>query len=309
MPNFHLGGNWVLLGALYHGACVSIVPTFEPQAVLDAISDHQCTVMPIVPTAMQMLEEHPAIGAVDFSSLHKILYFGSPIDDKAVRKAIATFGCELNQLYGTTETWFATLLKHTEHIANKPAKLKSCGKALPFIDIKICDEHHQAVADGTVGEICIRTPVLNKGYWQKPEATAATVIDGWYHSGDLAWRDNEGYIYLVDRAKDMIVSGGENIYSVEVERAIATHPAVNQVAVIGIPDQKWGEKVIAFVVLNSEATLSAETLQAYCREQIASYKTPKDILFKDSLPMNLTGKIQKNLLRAPYWQTQSRQIG
>jgi len=308
VPNFHLGGNWVLLPALYHGATIRTIPAFDSGLILEAIEADRCTIMPLVPTALQMLLEHPGIENTDLSSLHKIIYFGSPISAETMTGAVTTLGCKLNQLYGTTETWFATLLGHEEHIAEPPLRLSSCGKPLPLIMMKVCNGEGEELPHRQVGEIYIRTPTINKGYWKQPEATVAAISDGWYRTGDLAWSDEQGFFYLVDRAKDMIVSGGENIYSVEVERVLNLHKAISMAAVIGTPDKKWGEKVTAFVVLEREQSASEDELKQHCREYLAGYKVPKEILIKESLPMNLTGKIQKNILREPYWSGKNRRI-
>lgn len=309
VPNFHLGGNWVLLPALYHGATIRVVPAFDPELVLDAIEQDGCTIVPLVPTALQMLLEHPRVNQTDLSSLKRIIYFGSPISAETMRKAVSTLDSKLNQLYGTTETWFATLLGHEEHVAEPPERLHSCGKPLPLVMMKICDQNADELPEETIGEIFIRTPTINAGYWKNPEATDAAIVDGWYRTGDLGWRDQSGYYYLVDRAKDMIVSGGENIYSVEVERALNAHDAVLLSAVIGVPDEKWGEKVIAFVILHNGETVSEDVLKEHCRKCLAGYKVPKEINIEDTLPMNLTGKIQKNILREPYWAGKERKIG
>ncbi|MCB1667510.1 MAG: AMP-binding protein [Pseudomonadales bacterium] len=312
VPNFHLGGNWVLLPALYHGATIRTIPAFDPEAVLDAIERDSATILPLVPTALQMLVEHPKAATTNFSSLQRVIYFGSPISADVMKKAVGTLGCKLNQLYGNTETWFVTLLGHEDHLAEQSSRLASCGKALPLIDVKICDEEGKELPVGEVGELCIRTPTINMGYLNKPEATAKAFHDGWYRSGDLARLDSEGFIFLVDRAKDMIVSGGENIYSVEVERVLNLHPEVSLAAVIGIPDEKWGEKVTAFIVRARESDVADEQfgleLIEHCRQYLAGYKVPKEIMIQDSLPLNPTGKIQKNVLREPYWGSVNRYI-
>lgn len=312
VPNFHLGGSWVLLPALYNGATIRTIPSFEPQQVLQAIETDGCTIVPLVPTALQMVLAHPQAKTTNFSSLHRVIYFGSPISAAIMKAAVQQFGCKLNQLYGTTETWFATLLDNAEHIGDEPPRLASCGRAITLVDIKICDTNGQEQALGTVGEVCIRTPTINKGYFNKPDATAEAFRDGWYKTGDLGWMDNAGFIFLVDRAKDMIVSGGENIYSVEVERVLNLHPDVVMAAVIAVPDEKWGERVTAFVVPATPATTNEAALCAaldtHCRKHLADYKAPKDIILKTALPLNPTGKIQKNKLREPYWADVQRNI-
>ena len=214
------------------------------------------------------------------------------------------------QFYGATETsGSVTLLRPTEHDLEREDKLKACGRPLPLIALRIVDEAGQDVADGQPGELWVRSPSLASGYWKKPDVTADVFQQGWYKSGDIAIRDEEGLYYIHDRLKDMIVSGGENIYSSEIESVISTHSAVAVVAVIGVPDPRWGEAVKACVVLKKDQQLSAEDLLAYCRSRLASYKLPKSVEFYAAFPMTGSGKIAKRELRAPFWAGQDRAIG
>jgi len=308
MPNFHLGGNWVPLPALYHGATITILPEFDPEKVMDTVVNHKCTVLPAVPTALKMLTDHPAVVEKNFSCLKKIYYFGSPVGIEDVKKTIKTFDCRINQLYGTTENWFCTLLTHDEHIADPPEHLTSCGKPLPLIGVKVCDKNGNELSDDEVGEIYIRTPVMSSVYGGIKKAGHKKQKVAWIGTGDLGKRNSKGFYFLVDRAKDMIISGGENIYSVEVERAMSRHEKIAQVAVIGTPDKKWGEKVVAFVSIIPGENVSENELIAHCKKFLAGYKVPKEIHFMESLPTTSTGKIQKNSLRAPYWQNSNRNI-
>jgi acyl-CoA synthetase (AMP-forming)/AMP-acid ligase II len=297
MPNFHLGGNWVSLAALYHGAALSILPAFEPVSFLETLRRDRPTIIPLVPTAIQILLNTPELSEDDFSSVRLVMYFGSPIGAEILHRAIKTFRCEFHQFYGATETWIISILRHEQHVSGDALRLASCGVPLPLINVKVVDQGGAEVPDGAVGELLVRTPVAFAGYWNRPEATAEVLHEGWYRTGDLGRRDEEGFYYLVDRAKDMIITGGENVYSVEVERALQKHPSVGVAAVIGTPDDRWGEKVTAFVVPSSGAIVTEADLQQHCRVYLAGYKVPKSIVFETSLPMTPTGKVQKPALR------------
>jgi acyl-CoA synthetase (AMP-forming)/AMP-acid ligase II len=297
MPNFHLAGSWVSLPALYHGAKIAILPFFEPAATLRAIRQQRPTVVCLVPTAMQMILDHADVAATDFSTLRRMLYAGSPIGAETLQRAIDVFRCDLVQFYGTTEMWIISVLGPEHHDPGKPAHLTSCGTPLPFVEIRVVDAELKDVPDGTVGELIVRSPVMFSGYWNQPDTTARAMAGGWYRTSDLGRREADGYYYIVDRARDMIITGGENVYSIEVERALAKHPGVAAVAVVGEPDEKWGEKVTAFVVLAPGAAAHEDDLRAHCRGLIAGYKVPKSIRIESSLPMTASGKIQKAELR------------
>jgi acyl-CoA synthetase (AMP-forming)/AMP-acid ligase II len=297
MPNFHLAGTLVSLPALYHGASLAILPAFDPAAFNFAVATHRPTVTCLVPTALQMVLDHKCELTPDFSSLRRILYAGSPIGQHTLQEALDTFGCEFVQFYGTTETFIITLLRPKQHRLDNPDLLKSCGQPMPGVELRIVDPGGLELGAGEAGEVLVRSPWMFSGYWNKPEATATAIIDGWYHTGDAGIRDKDGNLFLVDRLKDMIVSGGENIYSAEVERALAAHPAVQSVAVIGTPDEKWGERVVAFVVTYPDKPVDVSDLAAHCRELIAGYKVPKEIHLMEALPQTATGKVQKAALR------------
>ncbi|GAA1434079.1 fatty acid--CoA ligase [Mycobacterium cookii] len=297
MPNFHLAGTLVSLPALYHGAALAILPAFDPRAFKAAVAALRPTVTCLVPTAMQMLLDDASPNQGDFSSLRRILYAGSPIGQHTLRRALEVFGCDFVQFYGTTETFIITLLRPEQHRPDSPDLLQSCGQPMPGVELRIVGTDGSELAAQEAGEVLVRSPWMLNAYWNKPEATAAAIVDGWYHTGDVGIRDQNGNLYLVDRLKDMIVSGGENIYSAEVERALATHPSVRSVAVVGAPDSKWGERVVAFVDLHPAANVDAAELEAHCRGLIAGYKVPKNIYLTDGLPLTASGKVQKATLR------------
>jgi acyl-CoA synthetase (AMP-forming)/AMP-acid ligase II len=298
LPNYHLAGIGICLQSLYNGGAVAILPEFQPAAVLRAIRDTRPSITMLVPATIQMLLDHPDAASTDFSCFRLVMYAGSPISLGLIKRAIAEMKCEFMQFYGATETsGAATLLRPNEHDFNNEQNLKSCGTPLPLIEIRIVDPSGHEVADGETGEFLIRAPSIFKEYFNKPADTKAAKVNGWYRSGDAGYKAKNGLYFIVDRIKDMIVSGGANIYSTEVENVLSKHPSVAHSAVIGIPDDKWGEAVKALVVLKKGATVNSAELVVFCREYIAGYKVPKSIDFVEALPMTPTGKVLKRELR------------
>jgi acyl-CoA synthetase (AMP-forming)/AMP-acid ligase II len=297
MPNFHLGGSWVSIAALYHGATISILPAFDPDALIATLRRDRPTIVPLVPTAVQLLVSRADVTSDDFKSVRSIIYFGSPIGQQLLQSAIAKFQCEFCQSYGTTESYFNTIFRHDEHLKADAARLASCGRPLPMVHMKVVDADGEEVPPGAVGELLVYTPMMMSGYRNRPETTASVLKDGWYRTGDLAKKDEDGFLYIVDRVKDMIISGGENVYSIEVELALLKHPGIAMAAVIGTPDLRWGEKVTALIVAKPGAELSEKDIQKHCRAHIAGYKVPKAVFFETSLPTTPSGKIQKAPLR------------
>jgi acyl-CoA synthetase (AMP-forming)/AMP-acid ligase II len=309
LPNFHLLHLGITLQCLYNGVSITVVKAFDPGAVLAAISGQRPTLLTLTPTMLQMLLDHRDAATTDFTSLRLTLYAGSPISLGLIKRAIAAMPCQFMQFYGSTEAGGASsILRPNEHDLEDEAKLQSCGRPLPLIEFRILDGEGNAVADGEPGELFIRQPAITKGYWRQPETTASVLQDGWYRSGDIARCDADGLYYIVDRAKDMIVSGGENIYSAEVENALSTHPKVAAVAVIGVPDPRWGEAVKA-VVIAKDGGADADDLIAWCRERLAGFKVPKSIDFADSFPLVPSGKVSKKDLRSKYWEGEGRGVG
>jgi acyl-CoA synthetase (AMP-forming)/AMP-acid ligase II len=307
LPNFHLLHLGITLQCLYNGVSITIVKAFDPGLVLAAISKQRPTLLTLTPTMLQMLLDHPDAPTTDFSSLRLTLYAGSPISLGLIKRAIAAMPGQFMQFYGSTEAGGASsILRPNEHDLEDEAKLQSCGRPLPLNEFRIVDGEGNTVSDGQPGELLIRAPSITKGYWRQPETTASVLENGWYRSGDIVRRDTEGLYYIVDRAKDMIVSGGENIYSAEIENVLSTHPSVNAVAVIGVPDPRWGEAVKAIVIARGDA--DADTLLAYCRERLAGFKVPKSIDFIDAFPLVPSGKVSKKDLRAKYWGGEGRGV-
>jgi acyl-CoA synthetase (AMP-forming)/AMP-acid ligase II len=310
MPASHVAGTNVALFGLAHGSTIVVMAEFDPAAVIHLIQRYSATYLLLVPSAILMLVQHAGSSAADFSSLRQLAYGGSPISEALREQARVTFpNAGLWHVYGLTEaSGGGTCLPPAAH---DPAlgKLRSCGKPYPGFELRIVDPDGQPVAAGEVGEIVIRSLAVMKGYWNNPEATRAAFLpDGSLRTGDAAYMDDEGYVYVHDRVKNMIVSGAENIYPAEVENALFGHPAIADVAVIGVPDPRWGEAVKAFVVLRPGQGATAEEIIAYARQRIAGFKVPKSIEFIDALPRNATGKVLHRTLRAPYWEGLDRQV-
>jgi long-chain acyl-CoA synthetase len=301
MPSFHIGGvGWGIAG-LRAGARNVVIREFDAGVVLEMIRRYRMTKLFVVPTALRMLLQHESARTTDYSSLKFITYAASPIPLELLREAIEVFQCGFVQLYGMTETTGgATYLPPQDHAVNGNERMRSAGKPLPGVSLKIVDRERREVPTRTLGEICIRSPANMLGYWNLPAETAGALIDGYVHSGDVGFLDEDGYVYVLDRAKDMIISGAENICPVDVENALRSHPAVADVAVVGVPDIRWGEAVKAVVVLEPGAQASREELISHARGQIAGFKLPKTIDFVTELPRNASGKVLKRELRDRY---------
>ena len=309
MPNFHIGGTgWALIG-MYAGAKNVVLKEFTPAGCLQAIRDYRISKLFIVPAAIQFVLADPSCGDTDFSSLKYMVYGASPIPLPLLKQAMDVFQCGFVQLYGMTETLgFGTYLPAEDHDPNGNPRMRSAGKARFGVEIAIKDFQGQPVPEGTIGEICIKSPSNMSGYWNQPAATASTLDDGWVLTGDAGYLDDEGYLFIQDRIKDMIVSGGENIYPAEVESALFGIDEIADVAVIGVPDEKWGESVKACVVLKPGSQIKAEHIIDQAKQHIAPYKVPKSVDFLEALPRNPSGKILKKDLRAPYWKDRERQV-
>jgi acyl-CoA synthetase (AMP-forming)/AMP-acid ligase II len=304
-PMFHLAdfGQTVVQWAA--GNSHAIIPGFDPAAVLDAIERERVTHTLLVPTMIQMLIDHPSFdGSRDVSSLRTIMYGASPMPERLLERAMAAFpGVDFVQAYGMTE--LAPLATVCPALYQRPenrhlGKRGSVGRAAVCIELRIVDGEDGELPRGEVGEIAARGPNVMRGYWNKPQATAEALRNGWMHTGDLGYMDADGFVFLVDRAKDMIISGGENVYSAEVENALVQHEAVAACAVIGVPNEQWGESVHACIVCRPGMQVSAEELGAHCRRLIAGYKCPRSIDFVDSLPLSGPGKVLKAKLRERY---------
>ncbi|MDB5621195.1 long-chain-fatty-acid--CoA ligase [Tardiphaga sp.] len=308
-PMFHVANGGAMFTSLVGGGTNVIVRVFNPELVMATIAREKVTATLIVPTMIQMLVDHPAFHDADLSSLKQMMYGASPINEALLKRAMAGMpGAEFHQLYGMTElSPLATHLPWEQHFgeaATAKGRQRACGRAAIGCEARIVDADHKPVGVGVVGEVAVRGANVMMGYWERPEETARAVIDGWMHTGDGGYMDDEGYIYLVDRMKDMIISGGENVYSIEVENAVAQHPAVAQCAVIGIPDPQWGETVHAFVITKPGHAVNATEIIAFCRDRIAGYKCPRSVdIRSEPFPLSGAGKVLKRELRRPFWET------
>lgn len=309
LPLFHVGGSHYGTNAFYHGACAIILREANPDLILRAFRAHRITRAGFVPAVILLCLQHPDCANTDFGPLHTVTYGGSPIPLDLLRRAIDVFKCGFVHMYGMTEsTSLGTVLKPEEHDLEQPVRLRSVGRALPGLEVRVVNGEGGTTGPGEVGEILISGPCVTRGYWKLPSATSATIKDGWLRTGDAGYTDEDGYLYIHDRIKDMIVSGGENIYPAEVESAIFGHPGVADVAVIGVPDATWGEAVKAIIVRVPGTNADATSIAEFARQRIAGFKCPKSVDFVDALPRNPAGKILKRALREPYWAGYSRQV-
>jgi long-chain acyl-CoA synthetase len=303
-PIFHIAGDTMLRSILYVGGCNVIMKFFDPAATLQIIQDEKATHLSMVPTHLIAMLAVPDAGKYDVSSLKFMWYGGSPMPLEVLRKGLETFGPIFGQGYGQSESGPAIshLPKEDHNVLGKPEekRLSSVGQPDVGVQVRIVDEPGNDVNPGEMGEIIVRSKHMMLEYWNKPDDTANTIIGGWLHTGDIGCYDERGYVYIVDRKKDMIITGGENVYPREVEEILYRHPSVQEVAVIGIPDPYWVEKVHAVVVLKKGAGCTADELIALCKKNMAGYKAPKSVEFIDSLPKNPSGKILKRELREKY---------
>ncbi|MDM0078551.1 long-chain-fatty-acid--CoA ligase [Variovorax sp. J2P1-59] len=312
MPLYHVGGTSYSLVAISQGSRISMLRLPDPAAVLEMLEAEKITHTFLVPALMAMVTKVPGAADRDYSALKTLSYGASPMPLPVMRASLALFPGVMQQVYGMTEECgVVSVLGVADHTDPSVAhRLVSAGKPIHGVEIKICEPGTgEPVPTGDPGEIWVRSEQRMGGYWRKPEATAAAfTADGWLRSGDGGHMDADGYLYVTDRIKDMIISGGENIYPAEIERVLAEHPSIDDVAVIGVPDEKWGEVPKAVVVAKSGTAIDIEQVLAYCRGRLASFKCPKSIDVVDALPRNPTGKVLKKDLRKPYWTGRERQI-
>ena len=307
-PISHVAGTKVL-PTLMRGGSITLMKSFDPERVLQTIERQRINFTLLVPTMIYVLLDHPALGKTDLSSLELLLYGASPMSPTRLVEGLERIGPVFSQLYGQSECYPVSLLRKADHDAARPELFASCGFPLSNCDVALLDEDGEPVAPGEAGEICVRAPQLMGCYWNRPEQTEEAFRHGWLHTGDVARADERGYLYIVDRMKDMIVTGGFNVYPREVEDALTSHPGVAMAAVIGVPDAKWGEAVKALVVRRPGAGVSDEELIALVKEKKGSTQAPKSVEFTDELPVTPVGKIDKKVLRARYWADQQRMVG
>lgn len=309
-PMFHLADMLMLTCLILRGNTHVVLSTFQPDLLLETVEKQRVTDTLLVPTMLQAIVDFPSVDQFDLGSLQHILYGASPASEVLIAKVLAAFPhAELLQGYGMTESAaFLAALPAAVHRAPTANRLRSAGRATFDVQLKIVDGDDAEIQRGSIGEIVARGPNIMLGYLNLPDATSQTLRGGWLHTGDLGYMDDEGYVFIVDRLKDMIITGGENVYSVEVENAIAKHPAVTSVAVVGVPCDAMGEKVHAAIVLKSGMTLDLEQLRDHCRTYIAGYKCPRSLSILSEMPMSGAGKILKTDIRLPYWKEEGRNV-
>ncbi|KUO50999.1 MAG: acyl-CoA synthetase [Sphingomonadales bacterium BRH_c3] len=309
MPCAHIGGTGLVNVAIASGIRSLVQAEFSPVGVLEAI-EKGASQMFIVPAALQMVVQHPQAKETDFSHLKYLMYGAAPMPLELLKEAVRTMpNAGFLQAYGMTETsGTISSLPPEDHVLEGNRRMRSAGKAVPGVEIKVVDAEGNEVPRGEIGEVAVRSPSNMLGYWQLPDATAEALRDGWMHTGDAAVMDEDGYIYIQDRIKDMIISGGENVYPAEVENAIFGHPAIAEVAVIGVPSERWGEEVKACVVAKPGHEIDEAEIIAYARERVAAFKAPRSVDVIAAMPRNPSGKILRRELRKPYWDGQERQV-
>jgi acyl-CoA synthetase (AMP-forming)/AMP-acid ligase II len=310
-PMYHVGGTYFSYFAISHGGSVYLYADFDAETVVRDLDEQRITFAFLVPAMIQSCLAVSGVEQRRFDDFRLLAYGASPISEPTLRSALTTFHCKFVQAFGMTECPNVTYLTDEDHrraLAGEPHLLESTGRAGPGSEIKIVGESGEELPPGEIGEILSRGPQIMRGYWNLPEATAEALAGGWMHTGDAGLVDDEGYLYVKDRIKDMIVSGAENVYPREVESVLITHPAVVDVAVIGIPSEQWGETVKAFVVLVEPGAATEAELVEYCRGKLAGYKRPRTIDVIDELPRNPSGKVLKRGLRAPYWEGRTRGV-
>lgn len=308
MPLFHVAGTNIGFSGLAQGARLVLVRDFDAAGIIGLMQQERVAHAFLAPAMILMMLQRPEAAAADYAALRTIAYGASPIAEDVLRRARATFGCGFVQFYGSTEsTGAGSCLSPSAH--DLPGKLTSCGRPWPGIEMAILDAEGRALADGEIGEIVIRGGIVMQRYWNRESASAETLAGGWLHTGDAGFRDSDGFYFVHDRIKDMIVSGGENVYPAEVESAIMGCPGVADVAVIGVPDDKWGEAVKALVVPAPGTEPDPAAIVAWVRDRIAAYKAPKSIDFIAALPRNPSGKVLRRELRQPFWEGRARAVG
>jgi len=309
LPLSHVGGSLWALAGCYVGATTVILPEAVPAEIVRAIAQYRVTKTFLVPVLIRLLLQTPGVAEGDLSSLSLLVYGGSPISPELLQAASASLTCDFGQMYGLTETSGGiTYLTPDDHRRGPSSRLTSCGRPLSRVELRIVDGAGRDLPVGAIGEIVCRSPQVMKGYWNRPDETAQAVRGGWLYTGDAGYVDTDGYLYIHDRLTDMIVTGGENVYPTEVERVLLAHPAVAEAAVIGVPDDTWGEAVKACVVCKAGMEVGAAELTAFAAERLARYKRPRSFDLLAALPRNASGKVLRRELRARFWAAGRRQV-
>ena len=308
IPGFHIGGLWWAMQAFIAGVTNVALREFISSDAVHEIREHGVTTTCVVPAMLQMMLDEPASRDGGLSTLRKVVYGGAPISETLLQRGMDVLGCEFAQIYGLTETGnTAVCLPPSEHLPDR-GRLQAAGRPYPGFQIKIIDGDGRELPTDEIGEVCIRTPAHMLEYWNLPEATATTLVDGWIHTGDAGFLDRDGFVFIRDRIKDTIIIAGENVYPAEIENALNRHPAVREVAVVGIPHERWGEAAHAYIVLEPGQQVSTRALLSSAREHLADFKIPTSVDYIDRLPRNPSGKVLRRTLRDQFWQEMARQV-
>jgi acyl-CoA synthetase (AMP-forming)/AMP-acid ligase II len=308
VPGFHVGGLWWALQGLNAGVTNVVLRAFTGTGALAALREHRVSIGCVVPAMLRLLLAERSAVAADFASLRKLVYGGSPIGPRLLRACFERIGCEFAQIYGLTESGnTAVCLPPADHVADGP-RLAAAGRPYPGFQLAVRDETGADLPAGQVGEIWLRTPAHMLEYWRRPKESADTLRDGWIRTGDAGYLDEDGYLYIRDRIKDTVIVAGENVYPAEIEAVLTAHQDVVEAAVVGIPDERWGEAVHAFVVPADGVRLSRRELMLFCRGRLADFKIPTSFAFPPSLPRNASGKVLRRELREPFWRDQARKV-
>jgi long-chain acyl-CoA synthetase len=313
LPVFHAGGANSMFAFAFLGATNVFMSASSIETILQTVEAHRVTDFVLVPTQIMSLLENPNVGKYDLSSIKAIYYGTAPISVEPLKKLMRLMKCKFSQTYGMTETFVPiSILKPEDHVVEGDPeavrRLGSAGRAVMGVKVKIVDNSDREVETGQVGEIVVSGKNVMKGYWNLPELTREVLKDGWLHTGDMGKMDELGYLYVVDRKKDMIISGGENIYAKEVEDVLSSHPEVSHAVVIGVPDEKWGEAVKGLVIREKGSRVSEEELIDFCKSRLASYKKPRSIEFMEEFPKSTAGKVLKRELEQKYWKGREKKI-
>ncbi|HEY0636676.1 MAG TPA: long-chain-fatty-acid--CoA ligase [Pseudonocardiaceae bacterium] len=308
IPGFHVGGIWWATQGLAAGITNIAMPRFDSREAVRLVRDLGITTVCVVPAMLRLMLAEPEATPEHTATVRKVVYGGSPIAETLLKEAIELLGCDFAQIYGLTETGnTAICLPPADHVVGG-SRLRAAGRPYPGVKVKVIDPRGAELPPGEVGEVCLRTPARMLGYWGLPEATAATLVDGWVHTGDAGHLDADGYLTISDRLKDMIIVGGENIYPTEIENVLTKHPAVAEAAVVGVPDERFGEAVHAFVALRPGAAATPRDLLVFLRGRIAAFKIPSRFEFLDEVPRNPSGKILRRELRDRFWAAHDRKV-
>jgi long-chain acyl-CoA synthetase len=308
IPGFHIGGLWWALQSFSAGAAIVLLPVFDPKLCLEAMQRHRVSIACMVPAMINLLLDVVEHEDARIPELRKLVYGGAPISKALLQRGISILGCEFAQIYGLSETGNTAVCLDPASHQGAEDLLRAAGRPYPGVALKVVDQNGEPLAPGEVGEVCILSPANMTGYWQQPGATAAALRDGWLHTGDAGYINEAGYLFICDRIKDVIITGGEKIFPVEIENVVAAFPMIHECAAIGIPDPLWGERVICLLVAKTGKTIDQTELYRYLETRLAPYKIPAQMHLVEGLPRNPSGKLLRRSLREAFWAGRERMV-